>query len=220
MKMLTVTRVAAVAVGLSLAAGQAFADPSDGRGRGPRNDNASEQQNTNDQGDRDHKKKDGPKTGDNPGPVVAPVQPTILKVGPVARDPNPNRVGDNRRGRNDQANDRNRNYGNNNDRRNWGNQDRRPSFDVSRYQRNFAATHRYRVGSYRPPYGYSYRRYSYGQHLPRNYYVRNFWLADFLMYGLFAPPPGYVWVRYGPDALLIDEETGEIVQVRYDMFYS
>ena len=29
---------------------------------------------------------------------------------------------------------------------------------------------------------------------------------------LYAPPDGYVWVRYGPDAVLIDEDTGEIVQ--------
>jgi len=32
--------------------------------------------------------------------------------------------------------------------------------------------------------------------------------------------PGYVWVRYGPDALLIDTYTGEIIQVRYDVFWS
>ena len=49
--------------------------------------------------------------------------------------------------------------------------------------------------------------------------MRNYWLMDFLMYGLDEPPAGYVWVRYGPDALLIDEYDGEIVEVEYGVFY-
>jgi Ni/Co efflux regulator RcnB len=72
---------------------------------------------------------------------------------------------------------------------------------------------------YRGPSGYSYRRWHYGDRLPRAYYARNFWLTNFVIYGLFAPPPGLIWVRYGPDALLIDQYTGEIVQVRYNVFY-
>ena len=38
-------------------------------------------------------------------------------------------------------------------------------------------------------------------------------------YGLPYPPPGTVWVRYGDDALLIDQYTGEIVEVIYGLFY-
>ena len=35
-----------------------------------------------------------------------------------------------------------------------------------------------------------------------------------------APPPyGAVWVRVDHDALLIDEDTGEIITVAYDVFY-
>ena len=49
--------------------------------------------------------------------------------------------------------------------------------------------------------------------------TRDYFLLDYIAFGLFAPPPGYVWVRYGDDALLIDTYTGEIVQVRYNMFY-
>ena len=81
------------------------------------------------------------------------------------------------------------------------------------------ASHRYRAGAYRPPQGYTYRRWAYGQRLPGAYYARNFWISNFLAYSLFAPPPGLVWVRYGPDALLIDQYTGEIIQVRYGVFY-
>jgi Ni/Co efflux regulator RcnB len=96
----------------------------------------------------------------------------------------------------------------------------RRTVDVSRWNRNFDAPHRYRARSYDAPRGYYYQRYSYGQRLPRIYYARNFWLMDFVMFGLFSPPEGYIWVRYGPDALLIDEETGEIVQVQYNVFYT
>ena len=234
MKMLTATRVATLAVGLSLAAGQAFADPSDGRGRGHNDNTASAQQNGNDQSDRDHRKKQrGAKTTGNQNPAVNPVvQPNPQNAGRW-QNRKSKHVSDNRRGRNVQANDRRNNnipalryndrrrdFGNNNDRRNWGNQDRRRSVDVTRYNRNFHAPRRFHVGTYRQPYGYSYRRYSYGQHLPRSYFGRNFWLSNFLIYGLFSPPPGYIWVRYGPDALLIDQYTGEIVQVQYNMFYS
>ena len=34
-----------------------------------------------------------------------------------------------------------------------------------------------------------------------------------------APPWGYEWVRYGPDAVLIDVRTGQILQVRYGVFW-
>ena len=83
MKMFTATRIAALAVGLSLAGGQAFADPSDGHGR-RNNDNASDQQNSNDQNDRGtyRKKQAAPATTVNQNPVVvAPVQPTAQTDG-------------------------------------------------------------------------------------------------------------------------------------------
>lgn len=88
------------------------------------------------------------------------------------------------------------------------------------YRHNYTSARRFRVDVYRWNSGRSYRRYGYGEWLPNYYYSRNFWLADFILYGLFSPPPGLIWVRYGPDALLIDEETGEIYQVRYNIFYS
>lgn len=97
-------------------------------------------------------------------------------------------------------------------------QERRARFRT--YHRNYDAPRRFRVDQYRWDRGHSYRRYGYGQQLPSYYYGRSFWISSFLLYGLFAPPSGLIWVRYGPDALLIDEETGEIVQVRYNMFYS
>ncbi len=37
--------------------------------------------------------------------------------------------------------------------------------------------------------------------------------------GLEAPPPGCVWVRYGPDLLLVQRYSGQIVDVIYGAFY-
>jgi Ni/Co efflux regulator RcnB len=223
MKILTATRVAALAVGLSLAGSQAFAAPHDGRGNRNNDNTASGEQNSRDQNDGQRKKQKGAKENPTRAPAAAPaeqVQPrNVERRGANERKRRNSERADDTRARTKPA-VRDNPTVRNDDRPNWSNKDRRPRVDVRRYNRNFTATRRYRVESYRQPYGYSYRRWNYGQRLPRHYYVRNFWLTNFLFYGLFTPPPGYIWVRYGPDALLIDEYTGEIVQVQYDIFYS
>ena len=91
--------------------------------------------------------------------------------------------------------------------------------DVSSYRKAFNAPNHYHLGDYRAPPGYAYRRWNYGEVLPREYWAQDYWLNNYLNFGLVAPPDGYVWVRYGPDAVLIDEDTGEIVQVEYGLFY-
>jgi Ni/Co efflux regulator RcnB len=91
--------------------------------------------------------------------------------------------------------------------------------DYSRYHRARTAPKRFRIGHYHAPRGYHYQRWSYGQHLPAIYYSNTYWLSNFLLYGLFAPPPDAVWVRYGPDALLVDRYSGEIISVEYNVFY-
>jgi Ni/Co efflux regulator RcnB len=122
------------------------------------------------------------------------------------------------------SNRNNSDYNNNdNDRRNDNdrfNRNHRPNVNINVYRRNITSPRRFRIGIYHAPRGYYYRRWHYGERLPINFYARDYWLLDYVAYGLFAPPPGYVWVRYGPDALLIDTETGEILQVRYDVFYT
>jgi Ni/Co efflux regulator RcnB len=91
--------------------------------------------------------------------------------------------------------------------------------DVTQFRRNVQSTQRFRAGFYRAPPGFVYRRWGFGQSLPAAYWGRDYWLPNFFAYGLFAPPTGLVWVRYGPDAMLIDQVTGEIIQVRYGVFY-
>lgn len=97
--------------------------------------------------------------------------------------------------------------------------DNRRRANVSHLRRTYMAPKRYRAGQYRPPSGYHYRRWTSGQFLPGNYYARNYWLSSFATYGLIAPPSGYVWVRVGPDALMIDRYNGEVVRVAYNIFY-
>jgi Ni/Co efflux regulator RcnB len=96
---------------------------------------------------------------------------------------------------------------------------RAPAVVVARLRKNMVAVHRFHAGPYRAPLGWRYRRWVFGERLPSIYFGRSFWISDFLAFGLFAPPGGYVWVRYGPDALLIDEYTGEIIQVDYGVFF-
>ncbi|MGA7675187.1 MAG: RcnB family protein [Rhizomicrobium sp.] len=95
----------------------------------------------------------------------------------------------------------------------------RSHVSVNSLRLNVQASHHFHNGSYNAPQGYQSRHWSYGDRLPRGYFIRDYWLTDYLAFGLFDPPPGLIWVRVGDDALLIDEESGDIVQVDYGVFY-
>ncbi len=92
-------------------------------------------------------------------------------------------------------------------------------FNARIYRRNFRSARRFHWGVYRRPAGWYYRRWVFGERLPRAWIVRNYYITNYVMFGLIAPPPGYVWVRVGNDALLIDPETGEVLRVVYDVYY-
>jgi Ni/Co efflux regulator RcnB len=96
---------------------------------------------------------------------------------------------------------------------------RAPAVVVAKFRKNVVAVHRFHAGPYRSPLGWRYRRWVFGERLPSIYFGRSYWITDFLAFALVAPPDGYVWVRYGPDAVLIDQYTGEIIQVNYGVFY-
>lgn len=87
------------------------------------------------------------------------------------------------------------------------------------YHRNFQASRRFQVPTYRRPAGWYSHRWAFGEFLPAAFWVRDYWLIDFAVYDLPPPPFGAVWVRVDHDALLIDEDTGEIITVAYDVFY-
>jgi Ni/Co efflux regulator RcnB len=101
-----------------------------------------------------------------------------------------------------------------------GRGDRRRDYSNYRnYHQNFRASQRFRAPAYRRPPGYFARRWSWGQTLPVAFWSRDYWLTDFNTYDLPPPPYGATWVRVGDDALLIDEDTGEIIEVQYGVFY-
>lgn len=67
-------------------------------------------------------------------------------------------------------------------------------------------------GWHYPP-GYKYRRWVIGLILPRLFLTNRYYFNDYARLGVGAPPPGYRWVRYGPDLLLVGTRTGRIYDV-------
>jgi Nickel/cobalt transporter regulator len=69
------------------------------------------------------------------------------------------------------------------------------------------------------PNGWAYRRWAVGAALPPLFLVRDYWYPDWAALGLEPPPPGAQWVRYGPDLLLVDVSSGQVIDVAYGVFY-
>ena len=171
-----------------------------------------------------------------------PAQATVQSAAPVNRGDRQGRGDRNSLGYWQGRNDRNDN-GRGADRRNWDNRrdfnrgdfnrdgrtDYRrgasyggPRHDFSGfrdYHRTFNASRRFRAPYYRRPAGWYDHRWSFGEFLPSAFWARDYWLVDFEAYDLPPPPYGAVWVRVGSDALLVDEESGEIITVAYSVFY-
>jgi Ni/Co efflux regulator RcnB len=76
---------------------------------------------------------------------------------------------------------------------------------------------------HRPPYvyphGYAYRRWRVGLTLPLLFLGGSYIFHDYATLYLGPPPPGYYWVRYGPDLLLVRASNGYIADVIYGAFY-
>ena len=78
----------------------------------------------------------------------------------------------------------------------------------------------FRFAIYLDPFGWSYRPYSIGWRLWPNYYRSSrYWLRDAWTYRLPYAPPGYRWIRYYDDALLVDTWDGQVVDVIRDFFW-
>jgi len=86
------------------------------------------------------------------------------------------------------------------------------------YQHNYQAPRHYNIGPYHPPRGWTNRGWTYGEFLPRAYWAPEYFLSDYWLFGLEVPPGGYEWIREGDDALLIDINTGQILQVEVGVF--
>ena len=75
-----------------------------------------------------------------------------------------------------------------------------------------------RADRYRYPSDLSYRFYRRGDTLPFSALVDAYFIYDFVALGLMEPPYGDRWVRFGPDALLVDPRTGQVVDVVYGVY--
>ena len=88
---------------------------------------------------------------------------------------------------------------------------------------------RYRTGNrgafhlprYYAPHGwdYGYRRFSIGFRLSPILFAQSYWIDDPYDYRLPEAYGPYRWVRYYNDALLVDLDTGEVVDTIYDIFW-
>ena len=82
-------------------------------------------------------------------------------------------------------------------------------------------THRnfFHLGFYYDPFGWDYRPYSIGWRLWPSYFSSRYWISNPWEYRLPYAPPGYRWIRYYDDALLVDTWDGEVVDVIYNFFW-
>lgn len=96
---------------------------------------------------------------------------------------------------------------------------RRREVNPSTYRYNYQSERRYRAKPYVRPQGWYADRWISGDILPWLFWTRTYWITDFWLFGLPIPPIGYVWVRYGSDALLVQISSGVILQVIYGVYY-
>lgn len=76
----------------------------------------------------------------------------------------------------------------------------------------------YRPHPYRYPHGYAYRRWHIGAVLPHILFGSAYYFNDYRLFGLYAPPRHYHWVRYGPDLILVNTQNGHVRDVHYGVF--
>ena len=90
-------------------------------------------------------------------------------------------------------------------------------YDWQDYRRHHRSS--FHLGFYYDPYGWGYQPYSIGSRLWPSYYGSRYQINDPWQYRLPYAPPGYVWVRYWNDALLIDTWTGQVVDEIPNFFW-
>jgi len=90
---------------------------------------------------------------------------------------------------------------------------------ASNWYWNGRAMHRTRASAFVWPSGWTYRRWTAGAVLPRLFLTNVYFYTDWFVLGLPGPPPGFAWVRFGPDLLLVDLTTGRIVDIAYGVFF-
>ena len=111
----------------------------------------------------------------------------------------------------------------------WGGRDDRARWDRDwrrdrRYDWNgYRSSNRYayRLPRYYAPYGWGggYTRFGIGVRIAPTLFARSYWIDDPWSYRLPDAYGPYRWVRYYDDALLVDLDSGQVVDVIYDIFW-
>jgi hypothetical protein len=91
-----------------------------------------------------------------------------------------------------------------------------PGIQFSYHGRGFNPVH---ISPFAYPSGWAYRRWAVGAVLPPIFLTPDYYYTDYAGLGLDPPPPGTQWVRYGPDLLLVDVSTGQVLETVYGVFY-
>jgi|GEM_PF-3065795 len=63
-----------------------------------------------------------------------------------------------------------------------------------------------------PRYAWAYRPIAVGGYLAPAFWSPNYFVVDYGWYGLAPPPPDYGWIRYGPDLLMMQLDSGAVAQ--------
>ncbi|PEQ12916.1 hypothetical protein B2G71_08750 [Novosphingobium sp. PC22D] len=87
--------------------------------------------------------------------------------------------------------------------------------------RDYRASHRnlYRRPAYVGPRGYVYRPVAVGYRFAPAYYADRYWVRNYAAYRLPPPRPGYRWVRYGNDVVMVAVKTGRVSVVYRGFFW-
>jgi Ni/Co efflux regulator RcnB len=126
--------------------------------------------------------------------------------------------------RDDRDRDQDRNHWNKDHNHDWHHEqgwyDRYRADHFRFYGGRYFAWSRYFIGYYYVPSGYMPRVWIVGEWLPSAYMVDGqYVLEDYWRFDLYDPPIGCRWIRVGSDALLVDIETGEIIDAVYNVFW-
>jgi Ni/Co efflux regulator RcnB len=94
----------------------------------------------------------------------------------------------------------------------------RAAYHAGAVPQQFRAQQRFHEGWSNRPNGWYQRRWGFGDYLPFGWFAPNYYL-DYDDYDLPEPPIGCEWVREGPDAVLVNVWTGEVLSVSYGVFW-
>lgn len=94
----------------------------------------------------------------------------------------------------------------------------RSSYHAGVVPQQFSAQQRFHSSWNNRPNGWYSRRWAFGEYLPWGWFAPNYYL-DYEDYDLPQPPIGCEWVREGPDVVLVNVWTGEVLSVAYGVFW-